>query len=436
MNKLGHKIKTLRKAANLTQVDLSCSILNRTSLSKIENGNLYPSLQQLEHISDKLKISLSDLISNDDISLLSFNFTNNNLYLKKLYDNEKYLDIIDRASELRLSDFNSCFYLGMSYYKAELKKDAKKYLSKCEPLFNGFSEADKYIYVESLCIAFNSLRKIEIKSFSDDLNLEYLKKALNYLNLYNHCKCEIYFIINNNIGACYLYREEYEKVILFIEDFLKINIKVNSPTVLCSFHLNLSIAFFSTKNYVKAIEHINKSIFFFEYIGNSFEAGECYLNLFNSYLYNNQPNKCHELLEFLYKTCDDVILISIYEILELALLYNLNDIEKIINKSSHINYTLLRYKAKMDYDFILARTNFIIGNSKASLRHYNKCLKYLIENKKYLDLNLAYSDMFSITENVSYQLESIKYKELFDNEKFNHPHPNVTSPHYFSYINK
>lgn len=195
MNKLGHKIKTLRKAAKLTQVDLSCGILNRTSLSKIENGNLYPSLQQLEHISDKLKISLSDLISNDDISLLNFNFTNNNLYLKELYDNEKYLDIIDRSSELRLSGFNPCFYLGMSYYKAELKKNARKYLSKCETLFNGFSDSDKYIYVESLCIALNSLRKIEIKSFSDDLNLEYLKKALNYLNLYNHCKCEIYFII-------------------------------------------------------------------------------------------------------------------------------------------------------------------------------------------------------------------------------------------------
>lgn len=436
MNKLGHKIKTLRKAAKLTQVDLSCDILNRTSLSKIENGNLYPSLLQLQHISDKLRISLSDLINDDDISLLNINFTNNNLYLKELYDNEKYLDIIDRSSELRLSDFNSCYYLGMSYYKSELKKDAKKYLSRCEILFNRLSEADKHIYVESLCIALNSLRKIEISSFSDDLNLEYLKNTLNYLNLYNYINCEIYFIINNNIGACYLYREEYEKVILFIEDFLKTNIKVNSPTVICSFHLNLSIAYFSTKNYVKAIEHINKSIFFFEYIGNNLEAGGCYLNLFNSYLYNNQPNKCHELLGFLYRTYDDVRLINIYKILELALLYNTNDIEKIIIKSRDINYTGLTYKGRIDYDFILARTNFIIGNSKASLRHYNKCLKYMIDNKKYLDLNLAYSDMFSITEDVKYNIEATKYKELYDNEKYNHMRPNVTSPHYFSYINK
>lgn len=122
MNKLGHKIKILRKAAKLTQVDLSCDILNRTSLSKIENGNLNPSLPQLEHISDKLKISISDLISDDDISLLKFNLPNNNLNLKELYDNKKYFDIIDKGNELRLSDFNSCFYLGMSYYKADLKK--------------------------------------------------------------------------------------------------------------------------------------------------------------------------------------------------------------------------------------------------------------------------------------------------------------------------
>ncbi len=120
----------------------------------------------------------------------------------------------------------------------------------------------------------------------------------------------------------------------------------------------------------------------------------------------------------------------------MTLFYNLNDIEKIVNKSKHINYTSLRYKTKMDYDFILARTNFIIGNSKASLRHYNKCLKYLIENKKHLDLNLAYSDMFSITEDVKYNIEATKYKELYDKENYNHPHPNITSPHYFSYIDK
>lgn len=268
------------------------------------------------------------------------------------------------------------------------------------------------------------------------MNLKYLKKTLNYLNLYNHCKCEIYFIVNNNISAYYLFNEEYEKGINFIEYFLKNNIKINSPTMLCSFHLNLSIAYFSMKNYVKAIEYIKKSIFFYEYIGNNLEAGECYLNLFNSYLYNNQPNKCHELLEFLYKTYDDVRLINIYRVLELALVYNVNNIEKIINKSRYINYTSLRYKAKMDYDFILARANFIIGKYKVSLRHYNKCLKYLIQNKKYLDLYFAYKDMFSITENVNYELESINYKKLYDNEKYNHPHPNVTSPHYFSYINK
>jgi len=222
MNKLGHKIKILRKAANLTQVDLSCDILNRTSLSKIENGNLYPSLPQLEHIADKFKISLSDLISDDDISLLNFNFTNSNLYLEELYDDEKYFDIIDKANELKLSDFSSCYYLGMSYYKIELKKDAKKYLSRCENLFNKLPEDDKHLNVENLCIALNSLRKIKIKSFSDDLNLEYLKKALNYLNLYNQSKCEIYFIINNNISACYLYREEYEKtVFVFIDKATK-----------------------------------------------------------------------------------------------------------------------------------------------------------------------------------------------------------------------
>ncbi|MEW8994787.1 helix-turn-helix domain-containing protein [Clostridium sp.] len=434
MNKLGHKIKILIKAANLTQVDLSCDILNRTSLSKIENGRLYPSLPQLEHIADILKINLSDLIS-DDITLLSLD-SNNNLYLKELYDNEKYFDVIDKASTLNKADFNNCFFLGMSYYKIELKKDAKKYLNRCENLFNKLPKDDKHLNVENLCIALNSLRKIKIKSFSDDLNLEYLKKALNYLNLYNQSKCEIYFIINNNISAYYLYKEEYEQGISFIEDFLRSNTKINCPTSLCSFHLNISIAYFSVKNYEKSIEHIKKSIFFYEYIGENLEAGECYLNLFNYYLYNNQISECKMLLEFLFNSYSDMKLLNIYKILELNLLYNINEIKEIINKIRYIYYESLRYKSKMDYDFILARTNFILGNFKTASRHYKKCLKYLIENKKYLDLYLAYSDIFSITDDNKYNIESIKYKNLYDNEEYNHPQPNVTSPHYFSYINK
>lgn len=436
MNKLGNKIKVLRKAAKLTQIDLSCDILNRTSLSKIENGNLYPSLPQLEYIADKLCVSLPNLVNDDNNSLIELNFNANKIGLKELYDNEKYFDIIDKANIFNTCDFITCYYLGMSYYKIELKNEAKEYLCQCENLFNKLSENKKCENVENLCIALNSLRKIIINAFSDDMNLNYLKKTLDYLILYNHCKCEIYFIINNNISAYYLYKEEYEQGISFIEDFLKNNVKISSPTVLCSLHLNISIAYFSVKNYIKAIEYIKKSIFFFEYTGDKFEAGECYITLFNSYLYNNEIDKCNDILQFLFKSYDDVKLLNIYSVLELNLLYDTNDIDKIIDKSKKINYIGLNYKTKMDYDFILARVNFIKDNYKTSLRHYNKCLKYLIENKKYLDLYLSYSDMFYITKNKKFNLESIKYKNLYDYEKYNHEHPNVTSPHYFSYFKK
>ncbi|MEG0308264.1 MAG: helix-turn-helix transcriptional regulator [Clostridium sp.] len=433
MNKLGYKIKTLRKLANLTQEDLSCNILNRTSLSKIENGNLSPSISQLEHISSKLKISVTDLLKEDYAEELFLCSNKSNIYIEDLYNNEKYFNIIEKIKPF---DFITHYYLGMSYYKIELKDEAENYLNKCEDLFNKLSENDKLTNVENLCIALNSLRKIKIKNFSNNDNLVYLEKPLNYLNLYNKRKCEIFFIINNNIGAYYFYSGDYEKCISFLEDLLKNNFKINPPTVLCSIHFNLSIAYFSIKDYDKSTEHIKKSMFFYNYIDNILESRECYINLFNSYLYSNNTKGCNNLLKFLFENYKDDKLIERYKVLELNFLYNINNINSILDKSKNINYRNLENKTKLDYDFILGRVNFILGNYTASRCRYNKCLNALDKTEKFLDLSLSYADMFKICGNNEYNMRASECKILHENQKYNHMHPNITSPHYFSYFNK
>lgn len=71
----GQKIKSLRESVDLTQEQLAEKILlERDTISKIENGKRFPSCNSLQNISEVLNISYSEL----------FNFEN--------YDNNKNLD--------------------------------------------------------------------------------------------------------------------------------------------------------------------------------------------------------------------------------------------------------------------------------------------------------------------------------------------------------
>ncbi len=62
--KLGNKIKSLRKKAGFSQEDLAVKAkIDLTSVSEIESGLRNPSLKTLYKISLALKISLQELFS-------------------------------------------------------------------------------------------------------------------------------------------------------------------------------------------------------------------------------------------------------------------------------------------------------------------------------------------------------------------------------------
>lgn len=59
---LGKRIKELRKKKNLSQEKVAELVgLEPTSISNIENGYNYPTIQNLEKISNVLEVSLSDI---------------------------------------------------------------------------------------------------------------------------------------------------------------------------------------------------------------------------------------------------------------------------------------------------------------------------------------------------------------------------------------
>lgn len=422
MVNLGSRIKILRKKLNLTQRDLSCSILNRASLSKIENGKLQPTVKQLNYIANILNVDVSYFLKGEELRVKEINKDCNN-YIDKLYRENKYLDIIE---QIKPNSFITYFYVGMSYFRLDLIKEAKNSINACQSMFFSLSESGKYMYVDKFACALNCLRKLEAKNIVNRKNKTYLDKCIKYLKFYNGCQTEIFFVVNNNLAAYYVANNQYEKTIKFIEEFLMENKRVNSPTTLSYIHLNYSIAIYAVKNYSKAIEEIRKAIFFFNYTGDIYQEGECYINLFNYLLCNEEFDKCFLLINFLKNKINDVMLLERYKILELVLLYNKEEYEEILNRNKNISIEMLNIDSRMDYFFIMGRTSMYLKKHNIAKNYYKRCVKYLERNEKYLDLYIAYEDLYSITKNENDLERSIECKNQWENMRYNPIYPNLT----------
>jgi len=427
MNDLGHKLKILRKHQKLKQEDLTCEFLNRTSLSKIENNVLTPSILQLKHLSQQLNVSLDYLLDETKGINIDPKININNKLIEELFSKDMFFEIIDKFKPY---DFTTYFYVGMSYYKLDLKKDAEPLLDKCEGEFNSLCTSEKVYNVENLCIALNSLRKIKVKDLKDIDNYRYLTHALKYLKMYSQNKCEIYYSLNNNIGVFFILNKQFDNAIFHFENFFSINSDFIASRVMASLHLNLSIAYFAAKSYEKSINCLNKAIFFYNYINDEHQAGECYINLFNCYLYKNDISECRNIINYAAKNFSHPELRSRLEVLELTLLYNTNNLEIISEKRKTINYRILPLSAKMDYHFIIARLNFISNQYTSAVSHYKKCLYYLADRDKFFDLSIAYNDLFIATGNCEYDSLRNYYHNLHLSAKYNNSSCNISSPHY------
>ncbi len=423
MDQLGLKIKALRKSLKMTQGEFCCKILNKSTMSKIENNIIIPSLPQLEHIASMLNMTISELLQPSDIPPLFVNTKKSHIQIECLYNDEKYLDIIDIPMPI---NFFSCFYKGMSYYKLDLNSKAEKYLCQCEKLFNKMTEHEKFYNVENLGIALNSLRNLNPSSLTDSSCLTCYKRILEYLKMYNGKKYKIYYCIINNISAYYMCNENYEEGINFIEDFLKVNTKLNYTHVSASIHSNLSVAKFAMRNYGEAIDHIKKAIFFYKYAGEILSACKGYSNLFIYYLYNKDYDKCSNLIDYSYKELNFPDTIENFKVLELMLLYNIGDIEKLALCSKKINRNAIDGSLKYDYLFLLGRMNLFLGRYKVATSYYKKCEKYLKSVDRYIDLSILYKDMYYINNNEDFLEMHKKYVLLSKSRSTNTIHPDIT----------
>ncbi len=96
LSQLGEKIKSRRKALNLTQSQIAGEEITRNMLSLIENGNATPSLQTLEYLSKRLEVPMTFFFA-EGYDLTTTEDEEKKQKIKKLYLEKHYSECVDEA---------------------------------------------------------------------------------------------------------------------------------------------------------------------------------------------------------------------------------------------------------------------------------------------------------------------------------------------------
>jgi len=86
---IGEKIKSTRKKRGLTQVELGCKIgVTGATVTRYEKGTIIPNYEMVKNIADKLKIPITELLSDEQLQSKKFNAANKGLItiLESIYD--------------------------------------------------------------------------------------------------------------------------------------------------------------------------------------------------------------------------------------------------------------------------------------------------------------------------------------------------------------
>lgn len=419
---VGNKIKNLRKERKLLQKDLCGELINKSTMCKIENDIITPSIEQLFHISNVLKIPISYFFEEDNLPPTADNY---NSSLDKLFNDKQYFDIIDRFFELKNPNFQDYFYIGLSYFNIEEYNECSKFLKEALKAYNKLKNNFKKINAENYSIILNTLAKIKIKQNLYIKATHYLHKATVTLESNKLQHTQIYIIVVSNLGSVYCYLEQYNKSITICENFLKNNLYCTYMRYISSIHLSLNLAYFKINKIEMAIDHIKKAIFFYEYTGNKTIAGRCYTNYINCLRYNKQFDKALEIIDKNYLAYGENVK-NIMFMQKLIIYYNLKLYDKLSEELKHVNINNLKNISIIDYYFLLGRTFFVKCDYKKSHYYYNKCIPSLVKYKRYVDLSIVYKDLGIILLSEEFLLKSDEYLLLYKNTVSHSLYTNVT----------
>ena len=190
---LGKKIKKLRTEKKITQSRLCSGKITRNMLSEIECDKASPSLGTLSFIADRLGVSLSYLLSDDDSSFYYEKKDKIN-EIKKHFSLKEYQKCIDLTLFLKETDDELAYILAHCYFEIARKRILDGSLnSGYNNLQKSMEFCQKTIYdtsrIKNLTIMYSALSKniqsplLEFDSqlFSENLDLDFDYEFYKYL---------------------------------------------------------------------------------------------------------------------------------------------------------------------------------------------------------------------------------------------------------------
>ena len=417
-NPIGNKIKTFRLQKNISQEALCGDYLSRVSLSKIENNKMIPSIPQLKYISSKLDVSIAEFFYEESYKDQVKFYIVQQSKLRGLFESKDYYGIV-KYYEFELEEFkrskdnNKNYYLGISFFELEMYGEALKVLKKYTAEYNKFSEEAQKDNVLNFAYALNTLFKIMIKNSNYIKGEHYLVMAKKYLYRYGMDNVMLNFIIHNNLAYTYIQLNKFNKVITLLESFLSFNYKLVATEILANLHISLNIAYYNLGEYEEAIKHIRKGIHLFSYLGFSEYVAGCYVNYANALRYNKEFVNAIETLNRCKKDfSDNVSIINRLMIQEMAVYFNMDNFNKVLELSKSIKLTSLRGNNKSSYLFMVGHVNFLKGNYEGATNYFLKCEKEFIKKNYIKDLSLMYEDLYKMTND---ELYMHKLEQFTDN---------------------
>lgn len=352
---IGEKIKKLRKALSMTQTELAGNEMTKSMLSQIENNQAFPSMKNLQYISQRLGKPVSYFFDSPDI-------VNNDLHAGEINSILKKADMLIEKRETQ----TALQLLNELVKKYELKDGTKIYgdylytFGKCLIYLNKHDEGEEqFKKAIEIFIAHDSYieaSKAYIE-FTDRLMGQFeFEEALNYIakaeemykkSAYRDMIYEIEMLylksyINSAIGHTKETLEELDKAI-------EITNESGTYYKTDELYRMKSVIFFIEGKYEDFLYNIKKAMQFAEFTENKANIGRIALNLCIYYINANDIQNAEKYIKIYEDSGDRERFL--YYIQKAKIHYLMGEYEKAYESIRRVNYGY-HITHKFDYLFL------------------------------------------------------------------------------------
>ncbi|MCO4097083.1 tetratricopeptide repeat protein [Macrococcoides canis] len=273
---LGQRIKALRNEANMTQQELAEGIISRTYLSLIEQNTVYPSMNVLKKLSERLNCTLEDFTLEDSdksVSLLGIkkeikwaenqvivsNFSKLPQFLEQHYENLNTLSKEEQAVTLWI---NASYLFHQASYE-----ESEDYALRAKAIAETFKDVTLHLRCLEL------LGQIQFKKDKKDEAISYLNEA-NKIAIFENVVSTDRVSILTYLAQFYSRIGEYYVAINLSNEALDLNQKLNVHYKAIELENILGRSFRALKKRDESEYHFNRAIMYcelseinFDYIG-------------------------------------------------------------------------------------------------------------------------------------------------------------------------